>query len=406
MMTEEQRAVIVAAGITPSASSTTQLRDAILALIAAGAATDYKASVRVATTANIASLAGGAPSTLDGITLVVNDRILVKDQSTASQNGIYYVATLGTGANGTWTRATDADAAGELTSGSIVPVEEGATNADSLWTLTTDGIITIGTTALTFARQLLTPTNPQIQPVTASVASNALTVGLNPTSLDFRSATLTNGVPNTRTIASALSLTIPAGATLGTVSGVLSRIILLALDNAGTVELAVVNLAGGNDLSETGLISTTTLTSGAVSVNQVFSATARTNVPYRVVGQIISTQATAGTWATAPSTVQGVGGQALASMASLGYGQTWQSVTRTSGTTYYNTTGRTIITSPVFNAPSNSNVAISVNGIQVAYLSEGGVAGNNAQFSAVVPPGQSYVFTVSSASLTSCAELR
>jgi hypothetical protein len=153
MITEEQRAVVVAAGITPDQTSTTQLRDAILALIAAGAANDYKASVRVATTANIASLVGGAPDTVDGITLVLGDRVLVKDQSTGAQNGIYTVTTLGTGANGTWTRATDADAAGELTIGALVPVEVGTANADSLWMLTTDGTITIGTTALTFTKQ-------------------------------------------------------------------------------------------------------------------------------------------------------------------------------------------------------------------------------------------------------------
>lgn len=153
MMTEEQRAVIVAAGITPDYTVTTQLRDAILALIAGASGNDFKGSVRVSTTANIASLAGGAPNTLDGVTLAANDRILVKDQTTASQNGLYYVSTLGTGANGTWTRSADADAAGELTSGSSVAVEEGTTQADSLWMLTTDGAITIGTTALTFVRK-------------------------------------------------------------------------------------------------------------------------------------------------------------------------------------------------------------------------------------------------------------
>ena len=114
---------------------------------------DYKTSVRVATTANIAGLGGSAPNTLDGVTLAANNRILVKDQSTASQNGIYVVTTLGTGANGTWTRATDADGSGELSSGAIVAVDEGTAHADSQWMLTTDGTITIGTTALTFARK-------------------------------------------------------------------------------------------------------------------------------------------------------------------------------------------------------------------------------------------------------------
>lgn len=153
MITEELRQLIVAAGLTPDYTNTSQVAQAVQALIAAGAANDYKASVRAATTANITTLAGGAPNTLDGVTLVANDRILVKDQTTASQNGIYYVATLGTGANGTWTRATDADGAGELTSGTIVAVEEGTTNADSQWMLTTDGTITIGTTSLTFVRK-------------------------------------------------------------------------------------------------------------------------------------------------------------------------------------------------------------------------------------------------------------
>jgi hypothetical protein len=74
------------------------------------------------------------------------------------------------------------------------------------------------------------------------------------------------------------------------------------------------------------------------------STTARIGVAYRVVGYVESTQATAGTWATAPSTIQGAGGNAATAMSSVGYGQTWQDVTgsRTAGTTYYNTTGKPI----------------------------------------------------------------
>ena len=150
---EELRNLILAAGLTPSDAALTQVAQAVQILITASVVQDYKASVRVATTANITALNGSAPNTLDGVTLAANDRILVKDQSTASQNGIYYVATLGTGANGTWTRATDADGVGELTAGAVILVEEGTANADSQWMLTTDGTITIGTTALTFARK-------------------------------------------------------------------------------------------------------------------------------------------------------------------------------------------------------------------------------------------------------------
>jgi hypothetical protein len=70
-----------------------------------------------------------------------------------------------------------------------------------------------------------------------------------------------------------------------------------------------VNIAGGNDLSETGLISTTAIAAASNSASTIYSTTARTSVAYRVLGYIESTQATAGTWAATPSLIQGVGGQ-------------------------------------------------------------------------------------------------
>jgi hypothetical protein len=149
----------------------------------------------------------------------------------------------------------------------------------------------------------------KIEPVTGSVASNALTVTLNPTTLDFRSATIGSGTVNTRTISTAISAVVPSGATLGTTNAVLSKVTLIALDNAGTVELAVCN--GSLSLDESTLISTTVLDAASDSAAVIYSATARTNVPFRIVGYIESTQATAGTWATAPSKIQGYGGQAL-----------------------------------------------------------------------------------------------
>lgn len=114
---------------------------------AAGSVADYKASVRVASTAAINLAAPGA--TIDGVTMAVGDRFLEKDNATASARGIY----IWNGAAVAATRATDADGAGELTSGSIVAVEEGDANGDSLWMLATDGAIIIGTTALTFKRK-------------------------------------------------------------------------------------------------------------------------------------------------------------------------------------------------------------------------------------------------------------
>ena len=160
--------------------------------------------------------------------------------------------------------------------------------------------------------QDLTPSTEitsKIEPVTASVASNALTVTLNPTTLDFRSATLGSGAVNTRAIATAISAVVPLGATLGTTNAVLSKVTLLAIDNAGTIELAVCN--GSLSLDESTLISTTALSADSDSASVVYSTTARTNVPFRIVGFVESTQSTAGTWATAPSKIQGAGGQAL-----------------------------------------------------------------------------------------------
>jgi hypothetical protein len=128
-------------------------------------------------------------------------------------------------------------------------------------------------------------------------------------------------------------------------------------------------------------------------------------VAYRVVGYVESTQATAGTWATTPSTIQGYGGQALASMSSIGYSQTWQTVTRTSGTTYYNTTGRPISVVGYGDAASAASftATLVVNGITVSNAGgNGDTANGGGQYylSGIVPPSASYVFTVSNLSMT------
>jgi len=122
---------------------------------------DVKASVRVATTANLAGTYDNGAGTItagsngaisvDGVTLVVNDRVLVKDQSTAAQNGFYKVtATGGAGAAFVLTRTPDADAASELTAGAFTFTEEGTANADNGYVLSTNGAITLGTTAIAF----------------------------------------------------------------------------------------------------------------------------------------------------------------------------------------------------------------------------------------------------------------
>lgn len=110
---------------------------------------DYKQATRVLTVTNIA-LAGGAPNQVDGVNLSIDDRVLVIGQDTASQNGIYLVDSVGSGADGTWIRSTDTNSTGELLAGTIVMVTEGLTYHDTQWKLITDNPIVIGTTPLTF----------------------------------------------------------------------------------------------------------------------------------------------------------------------------------------------------------------------------------------------------------------
>lgn len=107
----------------------------------------WKQAVRAASTGPVTlSSAVENGDTLDGVTLATGDRILLKDQGTASQNGIYIVA-----ASGAPSRATDADSGAELVNASVY-VSEGTTNADTQWTCTTNAPITPGSTSLAFAQ--------------------------------------------------------------------------------------------------------------------------------------------------------------------------------------------------------------------------------------------------------------
>jgi hypothetical protein len=324
------------------------------------------------------------------------------------------------------------------------------------------------------------PMADSIQPITASVGASALTCTLNPTILNFRNTPLTSGTINTVSIASAISVIVPSTVTLATYSAQQSRIALIALYNGGTPVLGVTSMAGGENLDETTLMTTTAIGTsctftGAIAVTTgiltlsavgtgtlalgmalagtgiptgvggpstiyvkalltgtlgaaastystnttlavasttltgsagtgVYTTAAVTASPFRVVGYVESTQATAGTWATAPSTIQGQGGQALAAMSSLGYGQTWQTVTRVSGTTYYNTTGKPILYCGTGSAGSTT-ATIVVNGVT---LMAGAVAvgvSTNLILNFIIPPSASYSVTLGAGALQT-TELR
>ena len=104
---------------------------------------DPKASVKAASTANIASLSG--TMTIDGVALVAGDRVLVKDQTTTSANGVYVVAA------GAWARAVDLSTWDEHVSAYLF-VEQGTVNADVGYLCTVDAGGTLGTTAISFVQ--------------------------------------------------------------------------------------------------------------------------------------------------------------------------------------------------------------------------------------------------------------
>jgi hypothetical protein len=183
---------------------------------------DVKGSARASTTAALANSptysngASGVGATLtagsnvafpaqDGITLVVNDRVLVKNQAGALQNGIYKLTTVGDGSN-PWvlTRATDADTAAKVTSGEFVFVEEGTTLASTGWVMTTANPIVIGTTALTYAQFTGTGTITVSTPLVKTGNNIAATIGNGLTS--------PGGTPSAFTVlASDTSITVASG---------------------------------------------------------------------------------------------------------------------------------------------------------------------------------------------------
>lgn len=154
--------------------------------------------------------------------------------------------------------------------------------------------------------------------IATSIGGGALTVALktlagnDPSFADlmfvaFRNAAVGSGAILARAISAALSVTIPSGTTIGTTNGVAYKIWVGAIDNAGTVELAVylsqslTNFEIRNPYDES-IVSTTAIAGGANAFTW-YSTTARANVPVTVLGYFEVTEAVAGTWGTAPSLV-------------------------------------------------------------------------------------------------------
>ena len=132
-------------GVFTANTSTLALKSYVDSQVQASAqGLDVKQSVRAATTANI-TLSG--TQTVDGVSLVAGDRVLVKNQTTGSENGLYVVVD-----GGAWTRAEDADSDAEVTAGLFTFVTEGTSYADTGWVVSTNDDITVGSTAITFTQ--------------------------------------------------------------------------------------------------------------------------------------------------------------------------------------------------------------------------------------------------------------
>lgn len=244
---------------------------------------------------------------------------------------------------------------------------------------------------------------PQSFQVGGTVAANALTATLQPTPITFRSATAGSGSVTNLMVSTALSLTVPSGATLGAANGVAATLALAAINNAGTVEYAINNVTSLGSLASEGIINTTALSASSNSANTWYSTTARTGVPYKLVGILTSTQATAGTYATAPSSIQGYGiaqqGQTVINPLTVANpGAVWTNPTRTSGTTYTNTTSNYRLVYVLVNATTGSTVVVG--GVTVHTVTNGQFVG----VSFLVPPGLTYVVTAASG-ITNWSEL-
>jgi len=131
----------------------------------------FKAPVRVATTANITL---SALQTIDGVALAADDRVLVKNQTDQTENGIYAVDTSG------WERTPDCDGNSDLVNGTIVYIRAGSTQAGVFAVCTATDPITIGTTNITWAATVALPVTVSaywatvLDEATAALARNML----------------------------------------------------------------------------------------------------------------------------------------------------------------------------------------------------------------------------------------
>jgi hypothetical protein len=342
-----------------------------------------------------------------------NGHVLINDPSTGAMSSEAQLA-IARGGTGQSTAQAALDA--------LLPTQSGQTGKF----LTTDGTTSSWgnvPTAKTASYQQLN------LGLATSVAANALTIALkqadgstDPASgagsvdIGFRDATSTNGDYNIRSITSSLSLTIPSGASLGQTSGMNQYIWVYALDNAGTIELAVSGVKLFDDYS---IQSSTTISGSATSGTTLYSSTGHSNVPVRLIGRLLVSQTVAGTWASNASEVALVSGKqpvtqtpwALTPVTGAWTANTAYTVyTRRVGDTFYaqgaiGTTGAPTSAQLTMNIPNSlvidsSKMASSVGGQGVTLGQAVAVDSGSADYQGTVALNNStsvivYVFSVS-----------
>lgn len=211
-----------------------------------------KEAVRVASTTNINIASPG--TTIDGVTLANGDRVLLKDQSTGSENGIYDF----NGSSSALTRSGDADSSTEMKPGTQTFVSEGSVNGNTTWQITTDGPVTLGTTALVWAQTggsgntysagnglALTGTSFAVNPA----ANGGLSVGASGVSIASSVAgnglTLTTGV---LAVGAGTGVSVAAD-TVGIDTSVVVRKFAQAIGNGSATSIAVSHNLGTRDIT-------------------------------------------------------------------------------------------------------------------------------------------------------------
>ena len=225
-----------------------------------------KKSVRVATTANI-TLSG--TQTIDGVAVVAGDRVLVKDQTTTSQNGIYVVAA------GAWARSADADTVSEL-AGAHVNVDSGTANGGISFDTDLKTTDTFGTTAISFYRVVDTGLAGTTSPAMNGTA--AVGTSISYARDDHVHPTDTSRAPNTHVgstgTAHGVATTSVAGFMSSTDKTKLDGIATGATANTGTVTSVGLSLPAQFTVTGSPVTGSGTLTGAWASqtANYVFAA--------------------------------------------------------------------------------------------------------------------------------------